>query len=114
MALSSRISPIPPKIASTQFTAERFSTISDQRNRALAAKIDIGLVDQHWDVGMLFEQLGDRRARQCDAGWCVGIGDYDRSRLALIVLDPDAHSVVQRHGLAGNAEQLRPHGIKAV
>jgi hypothetical protein len=37
--------------------------IGDQRNRALAAEIDIGLADQHRDVGMIFEQLGDLRAR---------------------------------------------------
>ena len=63
---------------------------------------------------MIFEQSGDLRARQRDAGRRVGIGDHDRARLAPIILDPDAHSVVQRHGLAGEAEQLRPHGIEAV
>jgi hypothetical protein len=63
---------------------------------------------------MIFEQSGDFRARQRDAGRRVGIGDHDRARLAPIILDPDAHFVVQRHSLAGEAEQLRPHGIKAV
>jgi hypothetical protein len=88
--------------------------IGDEWNRALATEIDIGLVDHHRDIGMIFEQSGDFRARQGDAGRRVGIGDHDRARLAPIILDPDAHFVVQRHSLAGEAEQLRPHGIKAV
>ena len=62
---------------------------------------------------MIFEQSGDFRAQQRVAGR-FGIGDHDRARLAPIILDPDAHFVVQRHSLAGEAEQLRPHGIKAV
>ena len=53
-------------------------------------------------------------ARQRDASRRVGIGDHDRPRLAPIILDPDAHSAVQRHRLVSDAEQLRPHGIEAV
>ena len=88
--------------------------IRDQRNRALAAEIDIGLIDQHRDVGMIFEQPGDLHARKGDSGRRVGISDHDRPRLAPIILDPYAHCAIKRHGLAGEPEQLRPHGIKAV
>jgi hypothetical protein len=88
--------------------------IGDESNRALAAEIDIGLVDHHRDVGMIFEPPSDLRARQRDAGRRVGISDHDRARAAPIILHPDAHFVVQRHGLADEAEQSRPHRIKAV
>src|SRR5262249_6540771 len=62
--------------------------IGDQRNRALAAEIDIGLVDHHRGVGMIFEQLGDLRARQRDAGrrffvawlWCPSTSIRTRNR----------------------------------
>jgi len=64
--------------------------------------------------GMILEQPGDLCARQRDSGRRVGIGDYDRSRLAPIILDPYAHCAIKRHGLAGETEQLRPHGIEAV
>lgn len=77
--------------------------VGDQRNRALAAEIDIGLIDQHRNVRMLFEQSDDLRARQRKPGRRVGIGDHDRPGLAPIVLDPDAHFAVQRNGLAGKA-----------
>ena len=63
---------------------------------------------------MIFEQSGDLRARQGDSGRRVRIGDHDRPRLAPIILDPYAHCAIKRHGLAGEAEQLRPHGIEAV
>ena len=82
--------------------------IGDERHRALAAEIDIGLVDHHRDIGMTFEQPGDFRARQRDAGRRFGIGDHDRARLAPIILDPDAHPAAQRYRLAGETEQLRP------
>jgi hypothetical protein len=65
--------------------------IGDQRNRALAAEIDIGLVDHHRGVGMISEQLGDVRARQRDAGrrvfvawlWCPSTNIRTRNRRRL-------------------------------
>ena len=49
--------------------------IGDERNCALAAEIDIGLVDHHRDVGMLLAQPGDLRARRGASGRRVGIGE---------------------------------------
>jgi hypothetical protein len=63
---------------------------------------------------VLCEHSGDLDARQCHAGRSVGIGDHDRPRRAPIILDPEAHSFVERHGLAGEAEQLPPYRIEAV
>ena len=78
--------------------------ISDQRSSTLAAEIDIGLIDHHRDSGMILEQPGDLCARQRDSGRRVGIGDYDRPRLAPIILDPYAHCAVKRH-----VSQARPN-----
>ena len=80
--------------------------IDNQRNHALAAEIDIGLVDQHRDFGMILDQFGDLGARQRDHGGRVGIGDDDRPRLVAVVLDPYAHFAVQWHALPDEAEQL--------
>ena len=50
-----------------------------QRNRALAAEIDIGLVHDDGNVGVLREHSRDLVARQSDAGRRVGIGEDDRA-----------------------------------
>jgi hypothetical protein len=49
-----------------------------------STEIDIGLVDHHRDIRMIFEQSGDFRARQRDAGRRVGSGEAPNG-LALVL-----------------------------
>ena len=87
----------------------------DQRDRRLAAEIDVGFIDHHRRIRQRRGQACDVGQRQQAAGGCVRIGEDDRAGLALdVVIDTDGKPVVQRHAFEGDAVQPAIDRVEAV
>ncbi|MPL74784.1 hypothetical protein SDC9_20602 [bioreactor metagenome] len=69
----------------------------DQRRHAVGAEIDIGLVDQHHDIGVCLQHPLDRGHGQGDAGRRVRIGDHDARAGAGECVDVEAEIGAKRH-----------------
>eukprot|EP01136_Pigoraptor_vietnamica_P029252 Opistho-1_new@8200 len=91
---------------------------TDQRQRTLAAEIDIRLVDQHDAIRARRKQLFDARQRLADAGRRVRVGDDDAAAALAGAhrerIDVDAQAVIDRQLLAGDAVELGIDPVEAV
>jgi hypothetical protein len=85
-----------------------------QGDGAVAAEVDVGLVDDDHRVGMLVQQGFNALQRQQAAGGRVRVGEDDAAIRAPVVLGANLEGVTQGDGFVGDAVQAAIDRIKAV
>jgi len=88
---------------------------ADQADRALAAKVDIGFVDDHDRIGVVFEQAFDFAQGQQTPGRRVRIRENDPAvGAADVIIDTDAEMLIERHDAGLDAVQPAIDRVEAV
>ena len=88
---------------------------ADQGDGRDAAVVDVGLVDDHRDVGLRAEDALDRVDRQQTSGRRIRVGENDRpGARRRVVVGLDFEGVVERYGGEGDIVQTAIHRVEAV
>jgi hypothetical protein len=86
----------------------------DQRNRRLAAEVDVGLIDDDTDSVMRQQQTLDCREWQQATRRCIGVRENDAAVCCRIIFAANFEISVERHGHMGDVIQATVDRVEAV